>query len=333
MKRFGHLFIASFILCLTILVGCNKDVDVKVYTGKTTEVTCSTVVLNGEVAGNDKNASLVCGFHYGINSDMSDAMSVSTSTSNGAFSVLVTGLSANTKYYYQAYVNKGDDFFRGEIKSFVTNTEETGSGSGSGEVSGTGNLNGHSYVDLGLPSGLKWATCNVGATKPEEPGSYYAWGETSTKTEYTWETYTLCNGSMQTLTKYNTNENYGVVDNKSVLESCDDVATVNWGNGWRMPTKDELHELATECNWASATLNNKSGWQVTGPNGNSIFLPLGGDIEGSEILGTNIWGIYYTSTMEMNVPYYAWYLYLTFSQCLISDSNRCYGYTVRAVCQ
>ena len=104
-------------------------------------------------------------------------------------------------------------------------------------------INNHEYVDLGLPSGLRWATTNVGATNPEDYGNYYAWGETATKDSYTWETYTLADGGYGTLTKYCNEASYGTVDNKTTLEATDDAATQIWGGAWRMPTDDEWQEL------------------------------------------------------------------------------------------
>ena len=101
------------------------------------------------------------------------------------------------------------------------------------------NYNGHEYVDLGLPSGLKWATCNVGASSPEVYGGYYAWGETEEKSSYSWSTYKWCNGSYDTMTKYCTSSSYGTVDNKTTLDPQDDVAHVKWGGRWRMPTLEE----------------------------------------------------------------------------------------------
>ncbi|MDY4512770.1 MAG: hypothetical protein SPE10_04900, partial [Paludibacteraceae bacterium] len=113
--------------------------------------------------------------------------------------------------------------------------------------------NGHEYVDLGLS--VKWATCNVGASKPEEYGNYYAWGETTTKSTYNWSTYKWCNGSKTTLTKYNTSSSYGTVDNKTVLELADDAARANWGGAWRMPTDAEWTELRENCTWTWITKN------------------------------------------------------------------------------
>ncbi len=137
-------------------------------------------------------------------------------------------------------------------------------------------FSGHEYVDLGLPSGLKWATCNVGATAPEAYGDYYAWGETAPKTIYNWSTYKWCNGSYDTQTKYCTSSSYGTVDNKTVLDLADDAARANWGGAWRMPTDEEWTELRENCTWTWTNLNGKNGYEVKGANGNSIFLPAAG---------------------------------------------------------
>ena len=101
-------------------------------------------------------------------------------------------------------------------------------------------LDGHAYVDLGLPSGTLWATCNVGASSPEEYGDYFAWGETEPKNDYNWSTYKYCKGSSTTMTKYCTSSSYGTVDNKTELEPSDDAATVNWGSNWQMPSLEQL---------------------------------------------------------------------------------------------
>ncbi|MBO7269682.1 MAG: InlB B-repeat-containing protein, partial [Bacteroidales bacterium] len=119
----------------------------------------------------------------------------------------------------------------------------------------TGSENDHEWVDLGLPSGLKWATCNVGANTPEGYGDYFAWGETSPKNDYSWSTYKYCKGSKNTLTKYNTDSNYGTVDNKITLDLSDDAARANWGGKWRMPTKAEQDELINNCTWTWTTQN------------------------------------------------------------------------------
>ena len=135
----------------------------------------------------------------------------------------------------------------------------------------TGTENGYEWVDLGLPSGVKWATCNVGATKPEDYGKYFAWGETEPKLDYNWHTYKHCDGTSSTITKYNS------ADNKIILESSDDAACVNWGVNWRMPTYGEYQELRAHCTWTRVTQNGVEGFKVSSKtNENSIFLPDAG---------------------------------------------------------
>ncbi len=149
---------------------------------------------------------------------------------------------------------------------------------------------GHDFVDLGLPSGTKWATCNVGATDPEDYGDYFAWGETTIKETYSWSTYKYCNGSATTLTKYCNNSSYGnegFTDTLTTLEAGDDAATANWGVGWRMPTREEMNELYSNCTYEWTTQNGVSGEKFTGPNGNSIFLPAAGYRNGTEFVSAN----------------------------------------------
>lgn len=170
-------------------------------------------------------------------------------------------------------------------------------------------INGHEWVDLGLPSGLKWATCNVGATSPEEYGGYYAWGETEEKSDYSLSTYKWCNGSSRTMTKYCTDSYYGTVDNKTVLDPQDDVAHVKWGGTWRIPTLDEQKELLNKCTWTRTTQNGVNGYRVTGPNGNSIFLPAAGYRDGTGLDLSGMYGDYWSSSLSSNISYYAYYLY------------------------
>ena len=163
---------------------------------------------------------------------------------------------------------------------------------------------GHEYVDLGLPSGLKWATCNVGATTPEDYGDYFAWGEVEPKATYEWSTYKYCNGTNKTLTKYCNNSSYGnngFTDNKTVLDPEDDAATANWGGAWRMPTYDEFDELKTKCTWIWATQSGVNGYKVTGLNGNSIFLPAAGTRFTSGVSNVGKVGDYWTSSLYRGI--------------------------------
>lgn len=134
----------------------------------------------------------------------------------------------------------------------------------------------HEYVDLGLPSGTKWATMNIGANAPEEPGDFFAWGEISAKLDFTNEGYRFRDDN-SLMIKYTTKQ-WGkrLTDNKRILEAEDDVATMSWGKAWRMPTYEEQTELRMLCTWQWTSLNGMEGCMVTGPNGNSIFLPAAG---------------------------------------------------------
>ncbi len=168
-------------------------------------------------------------------------------------------------------------------------------------------------VDLGLPSGLKWATMNVGATKPEEYGAYFAWGETQPKTDYSWSTYKFwVSGDgwddvqrkfNVTLSKYNTKSEFGPVDNKTILDPEDDAAHVNWGGSWRMPTLEECDELINKCTWTWTTQNGVKGGLVTGPNGKSIFLPAAGNRYGSSLLNVGTYSVYWSSSLDTGGPY------------------------------
>ena len=128
----------------------------------------------------------------------------------------------------------------------------------------------HEWVDLGLPSGTKWATCNVGASSPEEYGDYFAWGETTTKSTYDWSTYFDTDDDGDTFKKYNNNG--GLTE----LLPEDDAATKNWGSPWHMPTYEQIEELLDNCTREWTTQGGVNGTLVTGPNGNTIFLPAAG---------------------------------------------------------
>lgn len=149
-------------------------------------------------------------------------------------------------------------------------------------------------VDLGLT--IKWASCNVGATSPEEYGGFYAWGETEEKSDNSWATYKWCNGSYDTQIKYCTSGAYGIVDNKTTLEPEDDVAHVQWGGNWRMPTWDEFEELRKNCDWEWVVFNGVSGYKVKSRvNENFIFLPAAGYRKGAEVFDR---GIYWSATLH-----------------------------------
>lgn len=176
-------------------------------------------------------------------------------------------------------------------------------------------INGHEYVDLGLPSGLKWATCNVGANSPEEYGDYYAWGETETKDEYTEEnSYT-----------------YGVKMNDISGDPKYDVARKKWGDNWRMPTYYEMEELIDLCFWEWKTKNGINGYKVTGWNHNSIFLPAEGVRCESSLDGDGNTGFYWSAKPFENNNRGAYYLLFCSGIKDMLPTDRIKGLSVRPV--
>ena len=191
----------------------------------------------------------------------------------------------------------------------------------------------HEWIDLGLPSGTLWATCNIGASAPEEYGDYFAWGETAPKEIYNWSTYKWCNGNYHNLTKYCTNSSYGAVDNKTELDPEDDAAYVNWGAAWRIPSYDQLNELKTKCTWTWTIQNGVNGRLVTGPNGASLFLPASGCHYDSSLSSAGSYGYYWSRKLDSTYPNRAEALLFTSEDVFWEWGNffRNYGFTVRPV--
>lgn len=192
-------------------------------------------------------------------------------------------------------------------------------------------INGHEYVEMG--DGLKWATMNVGASKPEEGGSNFKWGEVNPGKDASWDSYTLT-GESRTILKYNNDDKHGKVDNKKVLESSDDAASANWGSTWRTPTKEELEVLTdkSKFNWIwDATLKGfyvRS--KIKGYEGNQIFLPTTGN--GSDGNG-NVWpvGDLWSSTLREENSYQVYRLQFKESEIEVSYTLRPYLLEVRPV--
>ena len=190
----------------------------------------------------------------------------------------------------------------------------------------------HEWVDLGLPSGTLWATCNVGASVPEQYGDYFAWGETTPKEYYDFSTYKWCNGTWNSLTKYCSDSFWGTVDNKRELDSEDDAASANWGSSWRMPSADQMKELCRSCTWQWIQRNGVNGQQVTGPNGNNIFLPVAGLRGEGSLLQAGVSGYYWSRTVNTADPDGACCLFFDSNSMDDAGSgNRIAGFSVRAV--
>ena len=242
----------------------------------------------------------------------------------------------------------------------ITCTANDGSGVSASCVvtvvaSGSGNTDEHEYVDLGLPSGTLWATCNIGADNPEDYGNYFAWGETVpyggedtsnahnyattgsyTKTTFSWGTYKYCSGtSYKTLTKYCNDSSYGYngfTDTLTELEETDDAAYVNWGSNWRMPSKDQRDELRTECTWTWTTRNGVNGWEVVGPNGKSIFLPATGYYNDFSLLeSTGSAGFYWSRTLDLIEPCCAHILNFNSDNIYTTQEYHIGGHSIRPV--
>ncbi|MBO7629202.1 MAG: hypothetical protein J6S87_04570 [Bacteroidales bacterium] len=203
------------------------------------------------------------------------------------------------------------------------------------EVSVTTDVNfDHEYVDLGLPSGLLWATCNVGADTPEDYGDYFAWGEISTKSTYNWNTYQYCMGSSTTMTKYCSKSIYGYngfTDDLTTLLPEDDAATANWGSDWRMPTKEEWQELYQNTTHTWTTQNGVNGRLFTASNGNSFFLPAAGYRAVGGLSGAGSFGYYCSSSLDTGSPSNARGFYLDSIYYDMGSGNRYYGLSVRGV--
>ncbi|MDY6372088.1 MAG: hypothetical protein SPL12_07335 [Bacteroidales bacterium] len=191
------------------------------------------------------------------------------------------------------------------------------------------------WVDLGLPSGLLWAKCNLGATTPEGHGDYYAWGETATKEVYNWSTYKYCTvdaeGELATLTKYNTSSGYGTPDNLTTLEAMDDAATQKLGDGARMPTADEWRELIANTTAEWTQVNGVNGRKFTAPNGKSLFLPAAGYRWDGELYDAGEYGDYWSSSLGADGPDGAWYFGFSSGGQNMYYDTRYDGQSVRAV--
>lgn len=195
-------------------------------------------------------------------------------------------------------------------------------------------------VDLGLPSGTRWANMNVGANREEEYGLYFAWGETVGYTSdvndghyFYKESYKWWSDGVG-WTKYCTKADEGIVDNKTVLDPEDDAATVNWGGKWHMPSPDEIRELLDNTTSAWTTVNGVDGRKFTSKaNGNSIFLPAAGYRGDSELEAAGLMAFYLSSTITEGNPTDSYWLEIDSDGAKLGDDDRGIGCSVRPVRQ
>lgn len=231
--------------------------------------------------------------------------------------------------------------------------DETGEGTNDGVDENGIIANGYEYVDLGLKDSegrtIYWATCNVGADKPEDAGLYFAWGETVGYTSdnpdgrmFDWANYKWVKSgctSWRNITKYTVADGYTLCDwysndefigdNKTVLDLEDDAAHVNWGGDWRMPTKTEEYQLRDKCIWTWDS--KKKGYTVKGPNDNTIFLPAAGYLYNLSLYAESQ-GYYWLSTLSRSSSSTAYSLIFSSGNYFYEEKSRSQGRSVRAVC-
>lgn len=284
------------------MFSCKPDPNVPtVITLSVTEITESSAKSGGEVTsdgGAEVTARGVC-WSTSQNPTIEDAFS-NDGTGVGVYSSNISNLTSNTTYYVRAYATNSEGTAYGEEISFTTLDD--------------GFINGYEYVDLGLPSGVKWATLNVGATAPTERGGVFAWGELEAKAEYL-ESYCTTYGL-----------NFDISGNPEY-----DAARAQWGGTWRMPTRDEYDELLNNCTLEWDVQNGVGGKKVTGPNGNFIFMPITGYQYGTSHYMEDF-GYYWTSTPVDSYENLSFDFFFDMENNLsIGWDDRCYGQYIRPV--
>ena len=258
----------------------------EVKTVSVTDIDIHTAIVTGEVVSDGGAEVVERGFIWNIQGNDNGSIEsnrVEVGSGLGVYTYQFTGLQPNTEYYVLAYAINSEGEAIGEHIYFTTMDDEEENTF----------INGYEYVDLGLPSGVKWAAQNVGATTPSEYGDYFAWGETEPKADYS----------------ESNNSTYGVaIDDISGNEQYD-AATAHWGATWRMPTREEYTELINNCIWEWTTIDNKVGFKVVGPNGKHIFLPAAGFMFGTTPYFPEQYGYYWTSFPGTDNDFGAFTLY------------------------
>lgn len=290
--------LTSLIVIAALAVSCSSPIDTMDYK----DLSSDAVVLNCRVNAWKSNEQVEIGFVYSLSPEPTfengQTISFCSALDNdGLYSLKVSGLTPSTTYYYKAYFCKRANHYHfGETKSFTTNDFSIYA------------------VDMGLS--VKWANANVGATSEASPGDYYAWGETLIKKYYDWDSYKWRTSG--NLTKYNTKDYEGSIDNRRQLELADDVASKKLGNGWHIPTASQWDELRNNSHARWIKEDGKEGLLViSNITGNSIFFPVTGCRDDSnkvlrkelEKSGLNTskmidgWiGVYWSSSLDTSLP-------------------------------
>ena len=278
-----------------------------------------------DIAGND---NLFLGILYGaeepLDWDHRTAFVPSEVENYASFPVSIKRLTPATDYLWRPCVYIGDSCYYGDVNEIFT---DEASGDGQGE----GRENGHAWVDLGLS--VKWATSNIGASEFRGLGDYFAWGETQAKECFGLDKYLFFDSEQECMNKYGVN---GMLqDGKTELEAEDDAASFSWKGNWRMPSKEDVEELLSECKWTKATENGVNGYTVTSTiNGKSIFLPLAGCyMDGTEKSYEGQLGYYWTRDLSETETgdEGAFNLELNSGRCVLEVGDRSMGQSIRAV--
>ena len=277
----------------------------EVKTVSVTDVDINTAIVTGEVISDGGAEVVERGFIWDVVSDDDSVETprVEVGSGLGVYIYEFTGLQSNTEYYVLAYAINSVGESKGEHIYFTTMEDEDTF------------INGYEYVDLGLPSGVKWAAYNVGASSPTESGNYYAWGEIEPKAEYSEANCSTYNVSLGDISG---NPDY-------------DAARAEWGATWRIPTKEEMEELRDNCYWEWTTIDDVIGYKITGPNGNSIFMPAGGFLLGTTPYFPQQYGYYWTSFPGTDNDFGAFCLYFGLDSYDVAWYFRHTGLPVRAV--
>ncbi|MBO7083529.1 MAG: DUF1566 domain-containing protein [Bacteroidales bacterium] len=315
----GYMYYSNRTESVTFSFQLQPVSPVTITTLEPTDVTATSAMVASEVTIPEGCHVFLRGLCWGTepNPDI-DGDHIAGDAVAGDQSYSLEGFLSRTTYYVRSYVLTDYGLAYSEERSFST-------------LSDSGD---HEYVDLGLPSGTLWATCNVGSDAPEEYGDYFAWGETEPKETYYWSTYSYCNGSENSITKYCNNAEYGYngfTDNLTTLLPEDDAASVNWGEDWRTPTREEWQELLDNTTSTWTTRNGKNGRLFTASNGNSLFFPAAGYCNGNSHYSESYNGYYWSNSLRMVWSGGAWGLFFASGSPDIDGHTRYSGFSVRPV--
>ncbi len=318
MPGWGYMYYSNRTEVVSFVFGETAP-QLTVTTAEPTEITMASATCGGNVAssnGDYVNVILrgIC-WSYSPNPTFNDNY-IEAGNGLGNFTIPMSDLPPSTTYYVRAFAVADTETYYGEEFSFTTLD--------------------HDRVDLGLPSGTLWATCNIGAFASWASGFYFSWGETESKGVYEWSTYQYCNGSDTSLTKYCNDAYYGYngfTDSLFVLQPDDDAATVIWGTDWRTPTSEDWQELLDNTSHRYTTSSNGTkGILFRGSNGKSIFLPITDHHPSSTYPGYNNNGYYWSSSLSLDSPDEAVCFEFTSQNCYIDAIFfRYFGLAVRPV--